>query len=178
MPLTSLTAAAWKENFKNIGRLTMMRNIIGGNLPTVQSGIVVTAKKFASEDYLLVSGMMPTFINNMNTLASNMSSAKTNVDSSLTSYVTAQVKNDINSSATTASGILNDMFAQMRSDVCAVSGGGLFETMFGQAFGFLPQFFPRYAGSGGAPLISPDVGATTTPIRESYATFDWQDWNS
>jgi len=176
MALTSLSAAAWRETFKNFGRLTMMRNIIGGDIPVFQSGIVVTVQKLATEDFTLVSSMLSTFVNNMNTLSSNLASGRTNVESSLSTLVTSVVKGDINSVATTTSGILNDMFTVMRTDSVAVSGSGLFETMFGQVFGFLPHFFQKYTGAGGAPAISPDVGNPSVIIRENYATFDWQNW--
>lgn len=176
MALTTLGDQSWREAFKAFGRLTMMRNIIGGDIPVFQSGVVVTAQRLASEDFGLISSMMTTFINNMNTLSSNFASAKTAVNTSLTTYVTSVIKSDINSDATTASGVLNDMFSLMRSSVVAVSGTGLFQTMFGEVFGFLPHFFPRYTGAGGAPLMSPDAGATTIVIRENFATFDWKDW--
>ena len=174
MALTSLSDAAWKETFKNFGRLTMMRNIIGGDLPTFQSGVVITTQKLASEDYVLSSGMLPTFINNMNTLSSNLSSGKTNVNTSLNSLVTGQVKADITSTATTASGILQDMWTQMVADEVTVSGvTGLFTTMFGEVFGWLPHQIPTHVGMR---KLTPSDGAIDVDIFEGYATFDWQSW--
>ena len=179
MALTDLSSAAWKETFKNVGRLVMVRNLIGGDIPTFHSGVVVATQKLATEDYLLTSSIIPTFVNNMNTLASNLASAKTNVNNTLNTFVTSIIKPDITSDATTVSGVLNDMFSLMRTHATvAVSGVGLFQAAFGEVFGFLPHFYPRYQGVGGATMISPDAGACTLPIRESYATFDWADWNS
>ena len=177
MALTTPTDAAWKEIFKNLGRLTMMRNIIGGDLPTFQSGVNITAQKLTQEDFTLSSGMLPTFINNMTTLSANLASGQTNVNTALTSFVTGQIKPDITSDATTASGILNDMFSLMRTANVAVSGAsGLFDTMLQEVFGFLPHFYPRIDGSGA--MISPDSGSIDVPVFEGWATFDWQDWDS
>mgnify|MGYP003132882080 FL=1 len=175
MALTSLSDAAWRATFKNFGRLTMMRNIIGGDLPTFQSGVVITTRKLSNEDFALTTGMLPTFINNMNTLSSNMSSGKTNVDSSLSSLVTNPVKADITSTATTASGILQDVWTQMVVGEVTISGGGLFETMFGEVFGYLPHQIPTHKGMHKLP----DTGtAIDVAIFEGYATFDWQSWPS
>jgi hypothetical protein len=180
MALTSLSDNAWKALFQNFGRLTMMRNIIGGDQPTFQSGVVIAAQKLAEEDFILTSGMLPTFLNNMSTLSANLTSGQTNITTAMTSLITGQIKPDINSDATTASGILNDMFSLMRTDSIAISGvTGLFNTMFQEVFGFLPHFYPKFSGAqASAGHVLPDTGTPDIPIFEGYAVFDWNDWDT
>lgn len=174
MALTSLTTEGWKATFKNVGRMTMMYNIISGDQPLFQSGVVITTRRLAEEDYDLVSSTISTFVNNMNTLSSNLGSGKTNVQNSLTSLITGPIKSDINSTATTVSGVLNDMFTVMRTDGVAVSGaGGLFTAMLNNVYGFHTHFFPTYDGGT---HVSPDAGAVTLPIYDPYAAYTWADW--
>lgn len=178
MALTSLTAGGWKRTFQNFGRLAMVRDQVGTSSPTFHSGVVMSVKTLAEEDFSLVSNMVGTFVSNMNTLSSNLASGKTNVESSITSLVTSTVKGDINSSATTASGILMDMFTVMRTDSVAISGttAGKLLKMFREVYGFHEHFIPRYDG---ATHVSPDAGAVTTAIWDGYADlYGWEIWGA
>jgi len=176
MALTSLSVGGWKKLFQNVGRLTMVRNLLGGSSPTVHSGVVMTLKTLAEEDFQLVSSMVSTFVSNMNTLSSNLGSGKTNVESSLSTLVTSVIKADINSTATTASGVLNDMFSLMRTDSVAISGAGRINVMLGEVFGFNSNFIPRVSGQH---QISPDSGIPTTIIWDGYADqYGWEVWSA
>lgn len=174
------SAAFWKDTFKNIGRLTMMRNVVAGDLPTVHSGVVISLQEFSNEDFDLVSTIVPTFVNNMTTLGTNLTSAQTQVETSLTQYITGPLKTDMNAEndpttvapGTTASGIINSLITQMEADAVYISGAaasgdtGLFGNMFKEVFG--RNDFPYY--NEGAP-------AASTLIWDGYASFDWQEWD-
>lgn len=159
------SADFWKDQFKNVGRLTMLRNQVANESPTFQSGVVVTCQELANEDFSMTVGILPTLLNNMSSLSTNLTSAKTSIESTLSSYMTTQLKDDISATATTASGVINTLVTQMLADGVAISGAGLLDRMFQQVFG--RNDLPKYYNM---------EGATTTRIWEGYATFDWKEW--
>jgi hypothetical protein len=130
----------WITTFKDIGKfIAIYDELVAGNLG-VQSKTVEAVEQ-QDYDYGTVKSLS-TFINNMVSASTNLDTAKTNLVSANTNYLTQVTANDINSTATTASGVIADMIQGMTgaSTGAAISGlqvlsGGHFHTFFADEYG-------------------------------------------
>lgn len=126
--------------FKDIGSMIAIYDeIVGGNLG-IQVKLTASVEQ---QDYDFgVVKSLSTFINNMVSASTNLDTAKTNLVSSVTNYLSTVTSVDINTPATTASGIIAALVGVMQgaTDGAAVSGiqvlsGGHFHTFFADEYG-------------------------------------------
>ncbi len=139
----------WVTTFKDLGSMIAIYDeIVAGNLG-IQTKLTASVEQ-QDYDYGTVKSLS-TFINNMVSASTNLDTAKTNLISAATNYLTTVTTVDINSTATTASGVLADMVAGMQGATtgAAISGlqvlsGGHFHTFFNTEYGIA---FPVTSGS-------------------------------
>lgn len=126
----------FNTTFKDIGSMIAIYDeIVAGNT-NVKTKLVASIEQ-QDYDFGTVKSLS-TFINNMVAASNNLDTAKTNLVSAVNNYVTVVTKADINSTATTVSGILADLVLAMDgatnggsspSGVVALTGGN-FDTFF------------------------------------------------
>lgn len=104
--------------FKDLGSfIAIYDEIVGGN-----NGIknkLVNAVEQQDYDFGTVKSLS-TFINNMVSASNNLDTAKSNLVSAVSNYLTVVTAVDINSTATTASGVIADLITVMNG---ATAGG-------------------------------------------------------
>ena len=130
----------WVTTFKDIGgMIAIYDEIVAGNLG-IQSKLTASIEQ-QDYDYNTVKSLS-TYINNMVSASTNLDTAKTNLVSAVTNYLTVVTAIDIDSTATTASGVIADMISAMQgaTEGAAVSGlqvlsGGHFHTFFADEYG-------------------------------------------
>ena len=134
--------------FKDLGSfIAIYDELTGGNLG-VQTKLTAAVQQ-QSYDYGTVKSLS-TFINNMVSASTNLDTAETNLVASVTNYLTTVTTVDIDTTATTASGILADLIGQMQgasddSGGFGVSGilvltSGHFDTFFVDEYGIRMPF--------------------------------------
>ena len=162
----------WITTFKDIGSFVAIYDeIVAGNLG-VQTKLTAAVEQ-QDYDYGTVKSLS-TFINNMASASTNLDTAKTNLVSAATNYLTVVSSVDINSSATTASGVIADMVLAMQGATrgAAVSGlqvlsGGHFHTFINDEYGIT---LPLTSGSvllslvESQTMISGHLDATDLPL--------------
>jgi len=124
----------FNTTFKDIGSMIAIYDeIVAGNT-NVKTKLVASIEQ-QDYDYGTIKSLS-TFINNMVAASNNLDTAKTNLVSAVNNYVTVVAKADINSTATTVSGVLADLVLAMDgatsgtpSGVVALTGGN-FDTFF------------------------------------------------
>lgn len=98
--------------FKDLGSfIAIYDEITGGNLG-VQNKLTAAVQQ-QDYDYGTVKSLS-TFINNMVSASTNLDTAETNLVSAVTNYLTTVTTVDIDTTATTASGIIADLIGQMQ----------------------------------------------------------------
>lgn len=111
--------------FKDLGSfIAIYDEITGGNTGIQQK--LVAAVEQQDYDFGTVKSLS-TFINNMVSASNNLDTAKTNLVAACSNYLTAVTGPDIDSSATTASGVLADLIKVMQGATSGnVSPSGIF----------------------------------------------------
>lgn len=98
--------------FKDLGSfIAIYDEIVAGNLG-IQTKLTAATQQ-QDYDYGSVKSLS-TFINNMVSASNNLDTAETNLVSSVSSYLTTVAAVDLDSSATTASGVIADLIFAMR----------------------------------------------------------------
>lgn len=97
--------------FKDLGSMIAIYDEIIGGTDGIKTKLVASIEQ-QDYDYGTVKSLS-TFINNMVSATSNLDTAKTNLVSAVSNYLTTVTSVDINSSATTASGVLADLIVAM-----------------------------------------------------------------
>jgi len=97
--------------FKDLGSMIAIYDeIVSGNT-AIQNKLVDSVEQ-QDYDFGTVKSLS-TFINNMVAASTNLDTAKTNIVSAVTNYLVTVTAVDINSTATTASGVLADLILAM-----------------------------------------------------------------
>lgn len=120
--------------FRDLGALVNIWNEIDDSGDSVEAKLTAAVQEH-SYDYGTIQ-WLPTFINNVVSARSNLTTARANVLSSISSYFTIVTKVDIGSTATTASGVMADLIWHMSgstrgnpSGICLLEDG-VFHTFF------------------------------------------------
>ena len=128
------------SNFKDLGKFIAIYDEINSGDLGVQTKLTEGVQQ-QSYDYGVVKSLS-TYINNMVSASNNLITAKTNLVSSVTNYLTTVLTVDIDSTATTASGIIADFVDVMQNGTegAVISGvqvlsGGHFHTFFADEYG-------------------------------------------
>lgn len=163
--------------FKDIGDMIAIYDEITTGNDGVKTKLV-DAVQTQAYDYGTVKSLS-TFINNMVSASSNLDTAKSNLVSNIGSYLTTVTAVDINSTATTASGVIADLIKAMQG---ATDGGsdpsgvrvllsGHFHTYFLDNYGIA---LPVTSGAvylsqaESMSLISGTLPATQRQINDAY----------
>jgi hypothetical protein len=126
----------YNTTFKDIGSMIAIYDeIVDGNT-NIKSKLVDSVEQ-QDYDYGTVKSLS-TFINNMVSVSNNLDTGKTNLVSAVTNYITVVTKADIDSTATTASGIMADFVLAMDGATAGASApsgvavllSGQFDTFF------------------------------------------------
>ena len=165
--------------FKDLGSfIAIYDELTGGNLG-VQDKLTAAVQQ-QSYDYGTVKSLS-TFINNMVSASTNLDTAETNLVSSVTNYLTTVANVDINTTATTASGVIADLIGQMNGasdDTAAstISGilvltSGHFDVFFIDEYGIRMPFTSGtvlLTGVESQDLISGTLPGDARQIDDSY----------
>ena len=167
----------YNTTFKDLGSMIAIYDeIVAGN--TAIQGKLVDAVEQQDYDFGTVKSLS-TFINNMVAASTNLNTAKTNILSAISNYLTTVTATDINSTATTASGVLADLIFAMDG---ATAGGsapsgvavllsGHFDTVMREEYGIS---FPVTSGAvflsqaESMDLISGTLPSTERQIDDTY----------
>lgn len=130
----------WVTTFKDIGSFIAVYDEIAAGGLGIQAKLTASVEQ-QDYDFGTVKSLS-TYINNMVSASNNLDTAQTNLVSSVTNYLTTVTTIDIDSTATTASGIIADAISAMEgaTEGAAVSGlqvlsGGHFHTFFADEYG-------------------------------------------
>lgn len=129
--------------FKDLGSfIAIYDEITVGNLG-IQVKLTAAVEQ-QDYDYGTVKSL-PTFINNMVSASTSLDTAETNLVSAVTNYLTTVTSVDIDTTATTASGVIADLIAQMHGASNDTGGFGVsgilvltsghFDTFFNDEYG-------------------------------------------
>lgn len=135
--------------FKDLGSFIAIYDELVAGQSGVQTKLVAAVEQ-QDYDFGTVKSLS-TFINNMSSASNNMDTAIANLVSAVSNYLTTVTGPDINSSATTASGVLADLITCMNgatigsapSGVLVLSGGH-FHTFMIEEYGII---LPTTSGS-------------------------------
>ena len=105
--------------FKDVGSMIAVYDEIVAATTGVQAKLVASVEQ-QDYDYGTVKSLS-TYINNMVSASSNLDTAKANLISAIGNYLTTVTAVDINSTATTASGVLADMIFAMEGTTAGAS---------------------------------------------------------
>lgn len=163
--------------FKDLGSFIAIYDEIVGGSTGIQTKLVAAVEQ-QDYDFGTVKSLS-TFINNMVSASNNLDTARSNLISAVSNYLTTVTATDINSSATTASGVLADLITVMNGATqgAAPSGvrvllSGHFHTFFNDEYGIA---LPVTSGSiyltqaESMDLISGVQPAIRRMILDSYA---------
>ena len=115
--------------FKDLGSfIAIYEEIISGNIG-IQTKLTAAVEQM-DYDYGTVQSL-PTFINNMVSASSNLDTAKTNLVSAVSNYLTVVTAVDINTTATTASGVLADLVFTMNGATEGAAPSGILVLLSG-----------------------------------------------
>ena len=167
----------FNTTFKDLGSMIAIYDeIVAGNT-NIKNKLVDSIEQ-QDYDFGTVKSLS-TFINNMVSASNNLDTAKTNLTSAVTNYLTVVTAVDINSTATTASGVLADLAAAMAGTTtgAAPSGtavllSGTFDTFFRDEYN---AHLPVTSGSilllqaESMALISGTLPATRRQIDDTFA---------
>jgi len=168
----------YNTTFKDLGSMIAIYDEIEAGNTGVKTKLVDSIEQ-QDYDYGTVKSLS-TFINNMVSASNNLDTAKTNLVSAVSNYLTVVTKVDINSTATTASGVMADLVLAMDG---ATDGGsapsgvavllsGTFDTFFRTEYGVQ---LPVTSGavilsqSESMDLISGTLPATERQIDDTFA---------
>lgn len=162
--------------FKDLGSFIAIYDEIQAGNSGIQTKLVAAVEQ-QDYDFGTVKSLS-TFINNMVSASNNLDTGKTNLVSAVSNYLTVVTASDIDSSATTASGVLADLITVMHgaSQGTAPSGvlvllSGHFHTFFLTEFGIS---MPVTSGSlilsqaESMSLISGTLPSTRRQISDAY----------
>jgi len=165
--------------FKDLGKFIAIDDEFGGGNLGVQTKLTEAVEQM-DYDYGTVKSLS-TFIGNMVSAVTNLDTAETNLVTSVTNYLTTVTAVDINTTTTTASGIVADLITQMQgaSDDTAGSGisGILVLTSGHYDIFFVENYGTRFPFTSGTVLLtgveSQDLISGTLPgdarqIDDSY----------
>jgi hypothetical protein len=151
MPLRSPNGPeGFITTFKDLGSLIAIYDEIDGAQIGLQSKLVAAVEQM-DYDFGTVKSL-PTFLNNMTAASNNLDTAFTNLNSAVTNYLTTVLGPDINSTATTASGVLADMITCMQGATTGAAPSGIFVLLSGH---FHTYFLTEYGI--GLPVTSGSV---------------------
>lgn len=114
--------------FQDMGKLIVIYNDLDEAGPVVETDIVEMVEQL-DRNYQNVK-ILPTIINNAVTARTAMTTGVTNMKAAMDTYLLNALKNDIESTATTASGVLSDLRGLMVDDSETVLFSGVFWTFF------------------------------------------------
>ena len=123
--------------FKDIGKMVALYEDIQAGNTGVQADLVAAVSQQAY-DYGTVKSLA-TFINNMVSASQNLDTAESNLVSAVSNYLTAVTAVDINTTSTTASGVIADLIGLMNSATGTGSPSGLFVLLSGHFYNFFWQ---------------------------------------
>lgn len=163
--------------FKDLGCFIAIYDEITAGALGIQTKLTAAVEQM-DYDFGTVKAL-PTFINNMVSASNNLDTAETNLVSAVTTYLTTVTGPDINSSATTASGILADLVFAMNGASTGAAPSGVFVLLGGHYDTFiLENFGVQLPVTSGSILLtqseSMDLISGTKPsirrqILDSYA---------
>jgi SpoU rRNA methylase family enzyme len=114
--------------FQDMGKIVLIYNDLDEAGPVVETDIVEMVEQL-DRNYQNVK-ILPTIINNAVTARTSMANGVTNMKSAMDTYLLNALKNDIESTATTASGVLADLRGLMIDDAEKVLLSGVFWDFF------------------------------------------------
>lgn len=124
---------SYPDVFADMGKMIAVFNDLDSAGPTVETDIVEMVEQM-DRNYQNVK-ILPTIINNAVSARTSMASGATNMVSAMNTYLLGPMKADIESEATTASGVLADVIALMVTDLETVKFSGVFWSFFDEEYG-------------------------------------------
>lgn len=162
--------------FKDLGTFIAIYDELVNGQTGLQSKLVAAVEQ-QDYDFGTVKSLS-TFINNMSAASNNMDTAITNLTSAVTNYLVTVTGPDIDSTATTASGILADLITVMRGATTGAAPSGIavllsghFHTFFLEEYGIaLPVTSGSVVltGAEGMALISGTQPSIRRMILDGY----------
>jgi hypothetical protein len=143
--------------FKDLGKfIAIYDEIVAGNLG-IQTKLTEAVEQM-DYDYGTVKSLS-TFINNMVSASTNLDTAKTNLNSATTNYLTTVTNVDVDSTATTASGVLADLIQGMQGATQGAAPSGILVLLSGHYHTyFLDEFGIAMPVTSGSVLLTPTEG--------------------
>jgi len=164
-------------SFKDLGSMIAVYDEIKNGNTNLKTKLVASIEQ-QDYDYGTVKSLS-TYINNMVSASSNLDTAQTNLVSAVTNYLTTVTAIDLNSTATTASGVVSDLITAMQGATAGASApsgvrvllSGHFHTFTLDEYGIaLPVTSGAVylAQSESMDLISGTLPAAQRQIDDSY----------
>lgn len=119
--------------FSDMGKIIAIFNDLDSAGPVVETDIVEMVEQL-DRNYQNVE-ILPTIITNAIAARNSMASGASNMVSSMSTYLLGPLANDIDSLATTASGVLADLRGLMITDAQTVLFSGVFWSFFDEQYG-------------------------------------------
>ena len=113
----------WITTFKDLGGLIAVWDDLDGGNTNIRTKLTASVETM-DYDFDTVK-FLPTYINNMVSASNSLVTGKANLVSAYTSYLTTVAAPDINSTATTASGVLADMIFSMNGATTGAAPSGV-----------------------------------------------------
>jgi hypothetical protein len=164
--------------FKDLGSMIAIYDEIDNGNVGIQTKLVAAVEQ-QDYDFGTVKALS-TFINNMVSASNNLDTARTNLVSAVNNYLTVVAAVDLNSTATTASGVLADLISTMQGATAGASPpSGVRVLLSGNFYNYVWDEYgivmPHTSGavilsqSESMSLISGTLPATQRQISETYA---------
>lgn len=109
--------------FKDLGAFIAIYDEITGGSSGIQTKLVAAVEQM-DYDFGTVKSLS-TFINNMVSASNNLDTAQTNLVAAVSNYLTVVTADDIDSTATTASGVLADLITVMHGATTGAAPSGI-----------------------------------------------------
>ena len=143
----------WVTTFKDLGKFIAIYDEIQDGSTGIQNKLVEAVEQM-DYDYGVVI-ILPTFTNNMTSAVTNLTTAESNLNTAVSTYLTSVTAVDIDSSATTASGVLSDMIWAMHGATEGAAPSGILVLLSGHFHTyFLDEFGIALPVTSGSVLLS------------------------
>jgi len=139
--------------FKDLGAFIAIYDEITTGNTGVQTKLVDAVEQM-DYDFGTVKSLS-TFINNMVSLSNNITTGKTNLVSAVSNYLTTVTSVDINTTATTASGVIADLIFTMNGATTGAAPSGLAVLLDGHFYTFFDtEYGIQLPSTSGSVILS------------------------
>ena len=123
-----VSPASWNDVFADMGKIVKVYNILDDQGPIVETAIVEMVEQM-DRNYANVE-ILASIISNATTARNGMSSGATNMITAMNTYLLGPLKDEMQSTATTAATMLDDVITQMTTDVESLLTAGVGYTFY------------------------------------------------